>query len=67
MVQQFKYLGAMITDDAEMYKEMDTRMKKAGAVFSAQMGWERPQWYESNAELIKGKKFWILELIMSTQ
>ena len=21
------------------------------------MGWERPQWYESNAELIKGKNF----------
>ena len=43
VVKKFKYLGAMITDNAEMYKEMDARIKKAGAVFSKLYGkvWSR--------------------------
>lgn len=42
-IQQFKYLGAMIPENPEMYKEMDTRMKKAGAVFAKLYGkvWSR--------------------------
>ena len=33
------------------------RLEGQKAHFFETMGWERPQWYESNAELMKGKNF----------
>ncbi|MFJ3934163.1 MULTISPECIES: FAD-dependent oxidoreductase [unclassified Streptomyces] len=41
------------SDRGQRLSPMHDSQKKLGAVFFEAVGWERPQWYESNADLLK--------------